>query len=159
MCECGGRRTLRPCGIMQSQMPPVECLFKGESDGRLKATLAEHVRCRKFPAWFSVACSPRGSYREDDIVDFLNKHLEEWKHRVRVFEGHPRAVTHRQALATRPWQAPRQTLAAGEARAGVRGERDRQHERGGAARWWYGLARDPARASLAARPGTSMPSE
>ena len=66
-------------GIMQGQMPPVECLFKAESDGKLKAQLAEHIRSRGFPAWFSVACSPRGSYREDDIVDFLNKHLEEWK--------------------------------------------------------------------------------
>ena len=66
-------------GILEGQMPPVECLFKGESEGKLKEKLTAHIRSRGFPNWFSVACSPRGSYREDDIIEFLNKHLEPWK--------------------------------------------------------------------------------
>ena len=66
-------------GILHGEMPPVECLFKAEAHGILKARLTEHLRSRGFPAWFSVACSPRGSYREDDIVNFLSIHLEKWK--------------------------------------------------------------------------------
>ena len=65
-------------GILKGQMPPVECLFKAAVDGPVKERLTEYIRSRGFPSWFSVACSPRGSYREDDVINFLSNHLEKW---------------------------------------------------------------------------------
>ena len=36
-------------------------------------------RSRGFPDWFTVTVAPKGSYREQDIIDCLKKHLEPWK--------------------------------------------------------------------------------
>ena len=33
----------------------------------------------RFPKWFTVTTSPKGSYREADIIAFLKKHLEPWR--------------------------------------------------------------------------------
>ena len=60
-------------------MPWAECMFKGAYNGKLDARLQEYVRSRGFPEWFTVTTSPKGSYREADIIAFLKKHLEPWR--------------------------------------------------------------------------------
>ena len=61
------------------QMPPAECMFKGTPDAVLNARLQGVLRSRGFPAWFTVTVGPKGSYREHDVVAYLEKHLEEWR--------------------------------------------------------------------------------
>ena len=60
-------------------MPWGECLFKGAYKGKLDARLQEYVRSRGFPKWFTMTTSPKGSYREAEVIDFLRKHLEPWR--------------------------------------------------------------------------------
>ena len=60
-------------------MPWAECMFKGAYNGKLDARLQEYDRSRGFPKWFTVTTSPKGSYRETDIIAFLMKHLEPWR--------------------------------------------------------------------------------
>ena len=59
-------------------MPFCEVMFKAESDGRTDHRLQEFHRSRGFPAWFSVTTAPKGSYREHDVITFLDRHLEAW---------------------------------------------------------------------------------
>jgi hypothetical protein len=58
--------------------PAGECMFKAERDGSVDARLQAFLRSRGFPSWFTVTVGPKGSYRELDIISFLEKHLEEW---------------------------------------------------------------------------------
>ena len=60
-------------------MPAVECMFKAERDGRVAARLQEFHRSHGFPQWFTVTVGPKGSYRELDVISWLEKHLEPWK--------------------------------------------------------------------------------
>ena len=60
-------------------MPYAECMFKGEPGGRIDARLQEFLRSRGFPSWFTVTVAPKGSYREQDVLAFLRKHLEPWR--------------------------------------------------------------------------------
>ena len=47
-----------------------------KADGeKLLGRLQEHIRSCGYPSWCSVATSEKGSYREADILDFLDKHL------------------------------------------------------------------------------------
>ena len=59
--------------------PPAECMFKAEKDGIVDARLQAFLRSRGFPQWFTVTVGPKGSYREHDIIAFLQKHLEPWR--------------------------------------------------------------------------------
>ena len=34
---------------------------------------------RDFPGWLTITMSPKGSYREGDVIAFLGKHLDPWK--------------------------------------------------------------------------------
>jgi len=61
------------------ELPPLEALFKG---GPRVASLAEACLRRVRDdadfgplAWFSVAAAPRGSYRKENIVKYLERHL------------------------------------------------------------------------------------
>jgi hypothetical protein len=58
--------------------PPAECMFKAAPDGPVDARLQEFLRSRGFPIWFTATTGPKGSYREQDIIQFLKTHLEEW---------------------------------------------------------------------------------
>ena len=60
-------------------MPFCEVMFKAASDGLVNDRLQNFLRSRGFPSWFSVTVAPKGSYREQDIIEFLTKHLEEWR--------------------------------------------------------------------------------
>ena len=56
------------------QMPYCEMCFKGATDGRLDARLQAYIRSRGYASWFTVTVSPKGSYREHDIIIFLKRH-------------------------------------------------------------------------------------
>jgi hypothetical protein len=58
--------------------PPAECMFKAAKDGPVNDRLQAFLRSRGFPKWFTVTVGPKGSYREDDIISFLRKHLDPW---------------------------------------------------------------------------------
>ena len=60
------------------RMPPAECMFKAEPGGSVDKRLQEYRRSRGFPSWFTVTVGPKGSYREHDVITFLQRHLEEW---------------------------------------------------------------------------------
>ena len=59
-------------------MPMAEVMFKAGKNGKVEKRLQEHRRSRGFPDWFTVTVGPRGSYREEDILEFLRRHLEPW---------------------------------------------------------------------------------
>ena len=63
---------------MKGDFPFCEMMFKAAPDGRVCAQLQEYIRSRGFPDWFSVTTAPKGSYREQDVIAFLRRHLEEW---------------------------------------------------------------------------------
>jgi hypothetical protein len=60
-------------------MPAAECMFKAEKDGIVDQRLQAFRRSRGFPEWFTVTVGPSGSYREHDIIAWLQKHLEPWR--------------------------------------------------------------------------------
>lgn len=59
-------------------MPHTECMFKATPDGPVLRRLQDFLRSRGFPKWFTVTVGSKGSYRENDIIAFLQKHLEPW---------------------------------------------------------------------------------
>ena len=65
--------------IADGEMPASECMFKAEPDGLVNERLQAFLRSRGFPKWFTVTVGPKGSYREQDVIAFLRKHLEPWK--------------------------------------------------------------------------------
>jgi len=64
--------------ILEGKLPYCELMFKAEPDGRTDARLQAFLRNRGFPKWFTVTTAPKGSYREQDVISFLQKHLELW---------------------------------------------------------------------------------
>ena len=61
------------------QIPFHEMMFKAARDGQVYGRLQEFIRSRGFPRWMSVTVAPKGSYREQDVIAFLEKHLDEWE--------------------------------------------------------------------------------
>ena len=59
-------------------MNPAECMFKGTHGETLEQRLQAFRRSRGFPDWFTVTVGLKGSYREYDIIVFLERHLEAW---------------------------------------------------------------------------------
>ena len=62
--------------ILRGEMPHTELMFKAATEDIVYHRLQDYARSRGFPDWFSVTTSPKGSYREHDVVAFLDKHLE-----------------------------------------------------------------------------------
>ena len=68
--------------ILAGETPYVEAMFKSDADttapGRrmtLELRVREHIRSRGYGDWITVATSPKGSYREADVLNFLERHL------------------------------------------------------------------------------------
>ena len=59
-------------------MPSAECMFKAEAEAQVNERLQASLHSHGFPSWFTVTVGPKGSYREGDIISFLEKHLERW---------------------------------------------------------------------------------
>ena len=64
--------------VADGPMPFCEVMFEASSDGPVHDRLQKFHRSRGLPAWFSVTVAPKGSYREQDVIAFLKKHVEEW---------------------------------------------------------------------------------
>ena len=63
--------------INSGELPGFECMFK--ATGNIKAQrLQDHVTLLSVPFKVSVVTGPSGSYREDDIIKFLEKWCEPW---------------------------------------------------------------------------------
>ena len=60
--------------ISEEGPPYCELCFKAQGE-KLQGWLQEHVRSRGFGSWFTVITAPKGSYRETDVLNFLDKHL------------------------------------------------------------------------------------
>ena len=66
--------------ILAGETPYVEVMLKSNADssgGRqtIELRVREHIRSRGYGPWMTVATSPKGSYREADVLNFLDKHL------------------------------------------------------------------------------------
>jgi len=65
--------------ILAGELPYVELMFLGTPGGPKEMRLREYVRSRGYGSWLTVACSEKGSYREADVLDFLRRHLPQWR--------------------------------------------------------------------------------
>ena len=61
---------------MNGELPYAECMFKADGE-QVARRLREHVRSSGHGSWLSVATSEKASYREADVLDFLETHLPE----------------------------------------------------------------------------------
>ena len=59
--------------ISSGEYPYCEFVFKGGD--QVQKRLQEYVRSCGWPRWVSVATSPKGSYREHNVLNFLERHL------------------------------------------------------------------------------------
>ena len=64
-----------PNRVLSEGPPYCELMFKAAPDGPLVLRLREYCRSRGFGPWLTVACQEKGSYRESDVLNFLDKHL------------------------------------------------------------------------------------
>ena len=60
--------------ILRGELPYSEFMFKADGEV-LQGRLKEHLRSCGRPLYFSAATSEKGSYREEDILIFLDHHL------------------------------------------------------------------------------------
>ena len=61
---------------LKKEGPPYcEIMFKATAEGPLEQRLWEHVRSRGYGPWVSVTTSEKGSYRQADVLAFLERHL------------------------------------------------------------------------------------
>jgi hypothetical protein len=68
--------------ILAGEIPYVEVMLRSDADtnsGTKRKTIElrvrEHIRSRGYGPWLTVATSPKGSYREADVLTFLERHL------------------------------------------------------------------------------------
>ena len=52
-------------------------MFKAEGD-KVEQRLQGYIRACGYPRWLTVVTGPKGSYREEHILSFLETHLEPW---------------------------------------------------------------------------------
>ena len=57
--------------IKAGELPYAEFMFKADSN-QLQTRLREHLRSCGYPSYCSAATSEKGSYREEDILEFLD---------------------------------------------------------------------------------------
>ena len=61
---------------LKKEGPPYcEIMFKASPEGPLEQRLRDHVRSRGYGPWVSVTTSEKGSYRQADVLAFLDRHL------------------------------------------------------------------------------------
>ena len=63
--------------LLASRIPGLEIMFKADGD-KLEARLQGYIRACGYPTWLSVVTGPKGSYREEHVLSFLETHLEPW---------------------------------------------------------------------------------
>ena len=73
---------------LRGERPCAEFVFRHEDmTVQFELGMREYIRADGFGNWVSVAVSPSGSYREADIIEFLDRHLPEfdpqlWRWRI-----------------------------------------------------------------------------
>ena len=60
--------------IKAGEIPYCQCCFKADGEV-LQGRLQEHLRSRGYDSWFTVITTPKGSYREADVLNFLDLYL------------------------------------------------------------------------------------
>ena len=63
--------------VQREELPGFELMFKAEGK-ELEARLQRFVAEKNLPFRVTVVTGPSGSYREHDILNFLERHLGEW---------------------------------------------------------------------------------
>jgi len=58
----------------RGHLPYAEVMFKADGE-QIQKQLREHIRSRGYDDWVSASTSIKGSYREADILEFLDRHL------------------------------------------------------------------------------------
>ena len=63
--------------ILDGELPYAELMFKAEGEV-LQKRLQDHIRSGgNYPPWLSVTTAEKGSYKEADVLNFLDTHLSE----------------------------------------------------------------------------------
>ena len=70
------------CSDFQGHVPEcrllaLELMFKAEGD-KVEKRLQGYIRACGYPSWLTVVTGPKGSYREEHILSYLETHLEPW---------------------------------------------------------------------------------
>ena len=65
--------------ILDGELPYVELMFMGTPGDKKEMRLKAYAQSKGYGSWLTVACSERGSYRAADVLDFLEKHLPQWR--------------------------------------------------------------------------------
>ena len=60
------------------QLPGFELMFKAQSEGSTVQNLKDHVASKNLAFKVSIVTGPSGSYKEHDMLNFLEKWLEPW---------------------------------------------------------------------------------
>ena len=64
--------------VLQQGPPPVECMFRASGGGaQMRHKYAQHIRSRGHGSWVTASASKSGSYKVQDVLDFLKLHLPE----------------------------------------------------------------------------------
>ena len=61
--------------IIDEGPPYCELCFKAQPGEKLERRLDTHIRSRGYGNWLTVITAPKGSYRETDVLNFVDKHL------------------------------------------------------------------------------------
>ena len=69
---------------LRDERPYAEFMFRhDDKTGAFLLRMREHIRSRGYGKWVTVAVSSSGSYKEADIVDFLDRHLPSFDQKLR----------------------------------------------------------------------------
>ena len=63
---------------VRRRLPGFELMFQAEADKQVALKLQEYVHLKGLPFKVTVVTGSSGSYKEEDILAFLNKHLLPW---------------------------------------------------------------------------------
>ena len=63
--------------VPECRLPALELMFKAEGD-KVEKRLQGYIHACGYPRWLSVVTGPKGLYREEHILSFLETHLEPW---------------------------------------------------------------------------------
>ena len=64
--------------MIRHRWPFCEAMYKYKDDGPKYNELQGLLRTANYPSWLSVTTAPKGTYREVDIVDLLQRHIPPW---------------------------------------------------------------------------------
>ena len=63
--------------VPECRLPALELVFKAEGD-KVEKRLQGYIRACGYPSWLTVVTGPKGSYREEHILSYIETHLVRW---------------------------------------------------------------------------------